>query len=360
MLDRNEVQKIRNSLEALVLSLYLRVDPGYQQNQSQNPAWRIWLKTELRNAEEKFGEERAEAWSAIKQRVQQWLDNYNPRGKTLVLFSDENDLIYYELPITLDNHMAVGAADLTSLLWAVDEYERYLIVLVDQEQAKFTTAYLGSTTSQSEMSIDLDYDWGQKTLMPASSGTGHALNSGNNRERFEDMIDAHVDRFHQDVADYIQTLTDELGASRLIIGGAERAAHNVRNKLHETMEKQVVDVLPIPVETNENDLIAHVAKAGLKYERDFEKNLVEEVIGFAKAQGRGAIGEEAVKQAFTMQQVETLILSYPPEDPDLTASLTWEALEQNSQIELVHGDPANALREEGGIAARLYYTVSEQ
>jgi peptide subunit release factor 1 (eRF1) len=208
------------------------------------------------------------------------------------------------------------------------------------------------------MTIDLDFDWGEKTLMPATARGDSALREGSNRERFEDMIEAHVDRFHQDVADHIRKLLAESTSSRLVIGGAERAAHNVRDKLHETVAQNLVDILSIPMSASENDIREEVLKAGRHYEREHEQTLVDEVIGFAKAGGRGALGEDEVHRAFTMQQVELLLLPYPPQDPDVAATLTKKALDNNSEIELIHGKPAEALQQEGGVAARLYYSVN--
>lgn len=362
MLTKEEIRQINDNLHAPVLSLVLHVDPGYRQNQSDTPAWRIWLKSTLREIEKEAdarGEDTAAAWSGLRKRLENWLATYTPQGKTLIVFVDGDSLFTYELPVTLENHATLGEADLTPVLWAIDEYERYLIALVDQEEAKFLSAYLGNTSTESTMSIDLDLDWGEKTLMPVTAQGESAIREGSNRERFEDMIEAHVDRFHQDVADHIHVLLGEMEASRLIIGGAGRAAHNVRGKLHETVVDRLVDVLPIPIDASETRIRDSVLEAGLQHERQHEEKLLAEVIGYAKADGRGALGVEAVDRAFTMQQVELLLLPYPPEDPKSAAALTNRALQSNSEVELIHGEPAERLREEGGVAARLYYAINE-
>jgi len=363
MLTRETIQQLAMELSQPTLSLYLHVDPGYQQNQAETPAWRIWLKNALRDIKGNLKNEQNKLWDSVEARVSKWIEQYTPRGKTLVLFLDENKLFDYELPFALENHASFGNVDVVPLLWAIDEYERYLIILVDQEQARLLSAYLGGTTSESEMSIDLDYDWGEKTLMPASAKGSQegsrALREGNNRELFEDMIEAHVDRFHQDVANQIRETFNELNTPRIIIGGAERAAHNVRSKLHESVIPHVVNILPIPFQASENEIYSYVVDAGLDYERERERDLVDQVIGFAKAGGRGALGIEDVNRAFTMQQVELLLLPYPPTEEDQAVELLHKAMEANSKIELVHGSPANVLRNEGGVAARLYYSIEE-
>ena len=85
---------------------------------------------------------------------------------------------------------------------------------------------------------------------------------------------------------------------------------------------------------------------------------MNQVIDFAKSRGRGALGEEAVKMALDMQRVELLILSWPTNNPDLSDDLAFRALQLNSEIELVHGEAAERLNAEGGVAARLYYAFN--
>ena len=69
-----------------------------------------------------------------------------PTGKTLVLFADVDQVHTHELPLPIESQYHYGEPLLTPLLWALDEYKRYLIVQVDSERARFTSAYLGART----------------------------------------------------------------------------------------------------------------------------------------------------------------------------------------------------------------------
>lgn len=355
MIKHAEIHELYSSMQRPVLSLYLHVDAGYQQNQSNKPAWEIYLKNALSDAAEQAKKEHAEAWSAIEARVETFLNDYEVSSKTLVLFASPDDTVAYDLPVTLENNHAFGEPLLTPLIWALDEYEEYLIAFVDQEKARFISTYLGRANQQGDMHIDLNYDWRERTLMPASSGDGRALREGSNREAFEDMIDAHVDRFYQDVADQLSELVEESGITRFILAGNERAAHQVSDKLHESVAKYQIAIHPTDYNATDEQVTDMVLEIGTEHERQQESQLVDEIIGFAKAEGRGALGKDAVERAFEMQQVELLVLPFPPEDEALASELTLKAMQANSHVELVHGEPADKLREEGNMAARLYY-----
>lgn len=359
MIDLDHLKQLVSEVDGNVLSLYLHVDPGYQENQADIPAWQIWLKNALRDIENGLADEEKPRWQAIQKRLDDYLTGYQPGGKTLVLILGEDIEHIHELPVALDNAASYGEPLLVPLLWAIDEYERYLIVLVDKEQARFISAYLGYAFTDGQMTIDIDdYDFRQKTLMPASDGS-RALREGSNRDRFEDTLEAHHRRFYKQIADETRRLAEEIDTDRIVLGGSEQAAHALQEELHESVAKLVIGILSIPMATRDSDVAEHIRQKAEAFERHNEMQLVEDVIGLARSEGRGALGLKDVQRALDMQQVELLILPFPMEDEALAKELSLKALEANSHVELVHGDAAERLRQEGDVAARLYYAIAE-
>lgn len=368
-LDLNDIKTLLNKpqdeMQDDVLSLYLRVDNAYRPNQANNPAWSIWLKNHMRELEAEHGNNAA--WQTIRSQVDDYFSDYQPRSKSLALFATAGDITAYELPVTLENQAAYGQPMVAPLVWAIDEFERYLVVLVDQERAVFTSAYLGNATQSDAFSIDLDYDWRQRTLMPANRfqaggpGAGDnraAMPQGNNRDRFEDMLSEHENRFYRDVVEKIDEWMQELGAERLILGGSERSANTVKSFLQGKTADRLVEILPIPVDTEAHAISEHIQQAAQNYERAQELDLVDDTINLAKANGRAVLGAENVSNALAMQQVEMIILPWPSENQQMIRNYALQALSNNAGIEFVHGSPAMKLQREGdGVAARLYYTV---
>ena len=368
MITREDIQDVRSRTEDRpVLSLYLNVNAGYIENQSDQPAWRIFAKNSLKDvherakaAQENEGSDYSDDdWKAIATQAEAFIEGYDPDTRTLVLLQTPDEQFVYRLPVTMENQFFVGKAVVMPLVWAMDEYERYVVVLVDSRRARILTAYLGQANSQAELSVDLDYDWGEKTLMPASSNArGDAIREGgNNRDRFDDMIDEHIHRFYKDVAEHLRDLQNELDFDRIVLAGVEPAPHRVRDEMHETLQAMIVDIINMDMNASEKDVVEAIRQPAQNYERDFEMDLTNEVIGFAKAQGRGALGYDDVLRAFEMQQVELLILPYPAEEPEKAQQLMRMALDNNSEIELVHGSVASRLKSEGGYVARLYYAL---
>lgn len=362
MLNTEHVRDLLYDMPDDVLTFYLHVDPSHRPNQNTPPAWQIYIKNALREVEGRLSDPNAPIWHNIRTELDNYLRGYQPRGKSLVMFVSADGVHTHDLPIALENRHAYGEPLVVPLLWAIDEYEQYLVVLVDQEEAQFFSAYLGGADSDDELSIDFDaYDFRDKNYMNNSRAPsrGQPMAQGSGKDNFDDMHNAHLKRFHKDVAERIREVMGDKQAERIILGGNQKAAHAVRDHLHDSIKPNVVDILNIPISASEDDVAKGIRQTATNYERDHELEVVEEVINFAKANGRGALGVEAVEKAFTMQQVETLVMPFPPDDIDTASALTLRALHMGANVELVHGSPALKLKQEGNIAARLYYSIDE-
>jgi hypothetical protein len=192
--------------------------------------------------------------------------------------------------------------------------------------------------------------------MPVNINQGNGAapaSGGSNRDQYDHMIDAHRQRFYRDVVAHTQDLLKKLGNPRVMLSGDEKAAHELHDEMPDTFE--IAGIAPASMNLNEDDVLAHVMEEALSYERDIEMDMVNDVIELAKSGGRGALGHADVIQALVEQRVETLLLTYPPENTDIANSLKLQAFKADTEIELVHGDPAEKLEGEGGVAAKLYY-----
>lgn len=362
MLDINQIHHMLDQIDTQhTFSLYLHVDNARPENQAEPPAWRIEMKNALSHAEDHFVQDAdSKQWQAIVAQVTQFFETYAPAGKALALFTDGNTLYTHDLPVPLESRASYGKPLITPLLWALDEYERYLIVQVDNENARFISSYLGSANPQGDMRLELEaYDFRERTLNPTSrnSPDGKANRpAGNYRDRYDDMIDALRQRFYKDVADYVQSLMGEMGEPRVILSGNEQAAHALHKLLPSGVKQHVVGIAPAPFHDSEAQVLAELMDTAIAHERQTESALLDEVINAAKAGGRGALGRDDVVKALDEQRIETLLLPYPPRDTDLADELKLRAFRAGANIELLHGEPADKLASEGGVGARLYYT----
>jgi hypothetical protein len=358
MINLDNVKQMLAQGSNQTLTLYLDVDASKQENQATQPAWRIFIKDALQEAENTAKD--ADGWQQIRERVEQFAESYKPEVKACAAFFTADEQNIYELPIPVEQQWSFGKPLIVPLLWAIDEYEQYLIVMVDKEKAELLTAYLGGTTVESRLESDIDeYDFQEKTLMPATSAVagGHPVTQGSNREAYQNMINEHIARFHRDVVQQVEEFARKHPGIRVIIGGEEQSAHAVHNLLPEHFSGSLVGILPIPMKLSDGEILQHIQEPAQEYERNRELELLNQVIDFAKSGGRGALGRKAVDEALTMRRVELLLLPYPLDNTAEASKLSARAFESGGSVELLHGEAGVRLTDEGGVAARLYYAL---
>jgi hypothetical protein len=349
------------SEEQTVLSLYLNVDNAARANQADPPAWRIWLKRTLR--EMSNGTAADNQWQPVQERAATFFEAYSPASKGIAVFFGPSWEQVFPLPVSIENQGSYGSPMIAPLLRVLSEHQPYLIVQVSQEEAHFYINLLNQTAFADNLKIDLeDYDFAEKTLMPATAAVGSdgqgGLTQGSNRESFEAMIDAHRARFYRSIVDQIGKLSRTRNIQRVILGGSEKAAHAVHNLMPDSLRKSVIDIVSLPGHYTPQEISAHVQPQALAYEQAQADKRIDDVIGMARAGGRALLGEEAARYALERQQVETLFLAEQLAGQKLANDMACSALRNNSSVVVMFGTAAEKLEKEGGgMAAQLYYSM---
>jgi hypothetical protein len=365
MFNFQEVREVVRNMEQPVMSFYLQVGNDFRENQADQPAWSIYVKNVLRSTDEEAHTDPNEAWKAVRERALAYFEGYQPSSRGLVAFFSANNEQIYELPIApQENASSFGEPLIIPLLWLMDEFERYLVVLIDQERARVFTTYLGDIHLEQKVESDrFQFEFRQQDMFHPPSAphrTGGQPTSGSGKDLFDDTMQEWINRLYRDVAEKLREFIKKEGRHRIIIGGAEKSAEALRDLLHEEVAQDVVAILPITMHDTQQQIIEKMLPAAVEYERKGEMELVNQVIDFAKAGGRGALGEKDVQDALEQQRVELLVMPWPGGglDDETMQAYTFKAMESGSKFELVHGEAAERLMQEGKVGARLYYAVT--
>ncbi len=347
-----DLKELLKQAPPYTLSLFLNVDPAAAENQSANPAWRTSAKNILRELDKGTAAEQVALWTTLRARIEQYLDDYKPVSKGLVLFYGQAFEQVYELPVAVENRAAFGTVLITPLLWVMEEYEPYLIVMVDRSEARFLTTYLGQIGFQDTLELKIDtHTWAMKTNSVSVTGLGR----GSAVDDYQDRLEEHMNQQWQKVAEHIGQLMSARGVRRVILAGDEQAARGVQRYLTDKIAQALVGITALPMYYSAHEVLQHILPMALEYEYQQEMMLVEQVVNTAKAGGRASIGREAVLHALDQQRVELLLAPWPMPDERLAQEIPSRVFAAGGDVELVHGPAAQRLMDEGGLAARLYF-----
>lgn len=338
------------------VSLYLNTDPADPENQTQTPAWHIYLKNAIAEVEKNLDpvqtrqwknarlrdEDPDKGWARMRKRLEKYLTSFRPKGKTLALFIGPNSEHRFELPVRLDSVFYLGQPHIQEILWALDEYELHLVALISEDEARILRVGLGVTAA--DAMVVSDQKWLRKQ------------HKSPDVQRIASRKDELTRRFIRSVAaDADKYFLANRDIERIIIGGDQRLANNLLSQLHPSVREKVIAVLPLPVDRPAHEIVKGTYEVAEQAEREYEDALVTEIINQAGARGRGATGVGAVSHALERGAVRLLVLPYPAADN--VEPLLLQAVYRGAEVEFLHGEPATRAAAAGGVLAQLYYAI---
>jgi hypothetical protein len=343
--------------EEQYLSLYLNTDPADPENQNETPAWQIFLKNAVADIESGLDPAQTKQWKSvrlgdndpdkqwarIRKRADKYLTSFRPSGKTLAVFISPSGEYRFELPVGLASVYHFGRPHIQEFLWALDEHELHMVALMAEDEARVLRVVLGRAAT--DTAIESDQKWMRQQRKAA------------HHQNIEARKDELTRRFVRAMADdankfFLQNPDIE----RVVLGGDQRLANSVLGAVHPSVKEKVIAVLPIPADLPASEIAARIRGAAEQAEREHEETLVANVLGQAKAGGRGATGSVAVGRALERAAVRLIALPYPTSDAN--EPLLLQAVQQGSRIEFLHGRAAEQAQEAGGIIAELYYAIN--
>jgi peptide subunit release factor 1 (eRF1) len=373
MIRHRDVEQLQQLSQApgKTLTVYLDVDQTNAVNRKRQFETR--LKDMLRQLRASWPNDEELATTASD--VEEIIKRVEPTGKTLVLAR------HRRIGVTFRNVVRIAlpsgaywsdGAFLRPLLEALDEHERFGIVLIDQKRARLLTVFLGEIEEHRDLISFVP-------PRPDRPSTDRLRSQSRMERRHDESVASHVKM----VAGELAQLLDQLEVDRLIIGGSQQAASDLARALPKRLKGRLVEVLPMPVAASTEEIMARTAEVQASLERTEELEVVREVLKEVKKGGRGVAGLPATLQAINNGRVYKLVylqnlrleggvcadcnvLATPADErcplcgkpmevePYLIDRMSRAVLEKGGHVEVVSGPAAETLRQVGEVAALLH------
>lgn len=368
----------RTDLEALaevydpntpIISLYLDLRP------EQHGPPQARFKSLLRQAEQRIRAERRAAeyydqWTEESAYLSEWFDQRALEGRGLAVLSSQALGLWraYRLPVPVRDRIEVGDRPyLRPLMTLLDEFERYLVVLIDAGSVRLIESYLGTVE---EVGLLPGY------VPPA---TGHFVEKTGRRH------DAYLHLHAKQAAEYTERFWNEQNYNWLVIGGTEEALGALRDQLPNALRQRLAGELRLSPQAPLEQVRDQVLAIEHEHEQRTEAQRVEALLNAAHTTGAGVLGLEATLRAVAEQRVRLLIVEedYTPEgkecpqcgwlttndaercplcdspldpQPDVIASALARVLTYKGEIEVLRSPQSRqALTQYGRIGALLRY-----
>jgi len=374
MLDRGVLSRlfVLTEQEAFTLTMYVDIDQNRQANRNQG--YIVQAEALLKDLIARHGSEPLLEEAAA--RAQELIRSVEPHGKTaLVVVHPERQLAEVHtilLRFPSSAHWRRGAF-LRPIVEAMDEHERFGVLLTSRQRARIFTVQLGEITEHS----DLLSDTGQKVR---GIGTDQWRSDKRQERRHEEQVMLHVKR----AMDALHDLALKAPFDRLIVAGPLETANQVAKLLPKRMHGKLVETLSMSVTATLDDVLQRTIEVQQRLEREQEQAQVEGLLAELHQGGKAISGIDQVVAATNQGRIWKLfyirgftiggsecrgchlfhtngaaacpLCSAPLHRlPQLVDRLSQEVLDSGGQIEVIAGDAAKRLSSVDQIAAFLRY-----
>jgi hypothetical protein len=281
------------------LSVYLDVDQSTPRN--RNREFEATLQTLLRRIEgeleghpEELARFREDAAGA-----ESFVAAYRPQAKSLVIFCDRGSDLFWAKGVQVALPEAAEwrrGLLLRPLIEALDEHERYVVVLADRARARVYLAHMGEI-EEHRCIFEAD------VRRTKTVGTDHWRSQANFERRVKEHARTHV---HETVQALLEAERSGLVGS-IILAGEERERAQVETQLPKRLRGRVVASIPLPFESSLESVLEEVRQIEQKAERRAEEQIVENLLT-AAGKGRGAVtGLAGTLQALCQGRIYKLV-----------------------------------------------------
>lgn len=353
--------KILNKIQTKTptISLYLNTDQKILKPES--------IRTNFRNLLKKLESIFAKKFLAkIRRRFRLRLTK-NIRGLVFFVNPVENIFYEYELPRPIETSFFLEKnLHLTPLVRILDEYERYLVIVLDKSKAKIFLIYLGEIEKKEEI----------KSSFPGKHDMG-----GWSQARYQRHIEEHLRLHLKKIISLLSDLQRQKKFDRLLLAGNIEAISFLKKILPKTLKDKLCGEFKIELFAPEIEILGLTKKIEEKIERQKEKEKIKKWQKFLGKKGRFCSGLNAALKAASQKRILELYLDFDlkkfgykclnchylsltkkicpicsqdnMEKIDLIDKLVQLVLAQNGKVEFVAKD--EQLNKLGGIGARLRY-----
>jgi len=277
-------------------------------------------------------------------KIREYVSHLDGSINALALFTSSGADLFEAIPLAapLDAHRLYISPQphLYPLARLVDEYPRYLALLVDTHSARIFVFAMNALV---------------KTEAIEGAKTKHHKKGGWSQARYQ----RHTENFHvrhaKEVVDAVERIVREEEIGSILILGDEVIVPLLREQMPKPLADKVIDVLKMDVRAPEHDVLQATLDALREHDAATDRERVEALVGADRGNGLATVGAENVRKAFELGQVDELVIAAPPESTEESNELVRQARATSASVRFI--EDASLVESIGGVGAFLRFKL---
>ena len=358
-----------------ILSIYLNVDQSNQSN--LNRGFETHLKTMNSSLRYKIrGAAEMERFQNAAHHIEDFVSAFGPGARAIALFFDATDGFFWhqEMDAPVENQVRWDRElFLQPLAAALDESERFGVVLLDHAHRRVFSVFLGEITEYPRNGFDP-----RKVRHIKTVGTDHLGSASRVQHKADEQIRTNLRKVAEDVDWLVKTQRVHF----LVLAGRSEVTSELREMLPKRLALLVAGAIDLAIDSSPKDVLGAVSVVNEQHERDTEIQMVKEVVTAAAKKQKAVAGLSHTLNAVNQGRVWQLIYADGLASPgfecrecarlttvqrrtchycggkiqpvkDVIERAVEHGLRQGARIEVVKGNASATLKLSGGIGAFL-------
>jgi len=277
-------------------------------------------------------------------RIRDYVSKLDGSINGLALFASSGAELFEAIPMAapIEGHRIYIAnqPQLYPLARLVDEYPRYLALLVDTHSARIFVFAMNELVKTEQIE-------GRKTK--------HHKKGGWSQARYQ----RHTENFHvqhaKEVVDVVERIAAEEAIDKIVVAGDEVIVPVLREQMSKAIADKIVDTVKMDVRAPEREVLETTIETLREHDAVTDRERVDELIGAYRAGGLAMLGLDNVRRAFELGQVDELVITATADSTDDTNELVRQAHNTSASIRFI--EDAALLETAGGVGAFLRFKL---
>jgi peptide subunit release factor 1 (eRF1) len=299
--DIRQLQQYQSGPDSFILSLYINTDQSNAAN--LNRGFETSLENLFRQIAESqgAGENHRQRLDAERRRVLDFLKDYTPKGRGLVIFSDSSKDFWWQRDLQVEMPTEGRWSQnpwVRPLLEVLEDHDQFGVVLIDKQRARILTVDATGMEQQAEI----------QSAVPnkhATTGTDHIMSQTQMQRDHEQHVQWHVKR----VIDELASIIDRKKLTRIVIGGPVEATSAFTGELPKRFQQMIIGTISVPLDSNYERLSNELRAVQERAEHEDEVKIVESMITAAMKHDRAVLGISETLTAIQEQRVYRLVVA---------------------------------------------------
>lgn len=304
MISPEDVRQLAQCKEQQCLTVYLNTGPNIGRS-AFGATFRNLLRALLAHAI--AGGDR-KVFARVVAKVTNFLDQHKPNANSMLIFGMDRDWRQYSSRVPVRDELWWGPPNINQLLWLLEEYRPYGVLIADQQKVQFLAVRLGELEESREFTTDIDTSGWRKQMMGASGRGSSLQKGGKDLEKFSSRYMEHVHSFWKGLHRPLSDLIERYHIKRLVVAGNKSLVPDFVKSLPPVLSTSVMTQVHMDSLTDSTEAVRRIYPEIVTWERKRGKCLVSELLNSATVSQRAAVGIEPVLKYVQEGRVQRLLV----------------------------------------------------